>query len=292
MSVTDLTSFVMELHRKTAIVLPRSVKDALELAYQREDNEIAKGQLETIRKNISIAEERSVPVCQDTGIPIFFIKKSKDFDRMDELKESLVVGTEKATKAIPIRENVIHPLTKANKGTNTGWGMPFVYYDLHDEPYTEVTLLLKGFGSEAKTSLAYFPTSVDVEKGIIKFVLECVRKALGEPCPPYIIGIGAGGTSDIAAYLAKKAFMRLPLGKACKDEHAAALEKKILDAVNATGVGPMGFGGKTTALAVHMEICGTHTGAVPVVVAFQCWADRQATGRLYPDGTFKILEEE
>lgn len=286
-----LLEAIIRLHRQASICLPPSVKGALRKASQTEKEAPSKHQLDTVLKNIDIAESKQVPVCQDTGVPIFFVKIGKDLSVARQLAKAIPEGTAQATKSIPLRENVIHPLTKKNSGTNTGWKMPFIYYDLTDEDFIEVTVLLKGYGSEAKTSLAYIPTSEDVKKGIIQFVLDCVRKALGEPCPPYVVGIGLGGSSDIAAVLAKKAFMRLPLGKPHPDPEAAHLERILLQAINATGVGAMGMGGQTTALAVHVELCGTHSAAVPVVVAIQCWADRQATLRLHPNGQIEFLEE-
>ena len=281
----------MELLKRASICLPRSVKEELQTALRKEEEEVTQHQLETILENISIAEDRQIPVCQDTGVPIFFVKVGRNWSASSEVAAAITEGTVKATKAIPLRENVIHPLTKENSGTNTGWRMPFIYYEMTSENFSEIQVLLKGFGSEAKTSLAYIPTSEDVIKGTLKFVLDCVRKGFGEPCPPYILGVGMGGTSDIAAMLAKKAFLRLPLGKKNSDPAAADLEEKLLKAVNATGIGSMGMGGKTTALAVHVELCGTHSAAVPVVVAIQCWADRQAAVRIHSNGTFEFLEE-
>ena len=282
---------IIELLKRASIHLPRSVKEELQTALAKEEEEVTRHQLETILENISIAEERDIPVCQDTGVPIFFVKAGRNWAAVSHIAEAISEGTVKATKAIPLRENVIHPLTKENSGTNTGWRMPFIYYEMTPEDFTEVQVLLKGFGSEAKTSLAYIPTSEDVIKGTLKFVLDCARKGFGEPCPPYILGVGMGGTSDIAALLAKKAFLRLPLGKKNPDPAAADLEEKLLAAVNATGIGAMGMGGKTTALAVNVELCGTHSAAVPVAVAIQCWADRQAAVRIHSNGTFEFLEE-
>ncbi len=286
----QLVEAVIQLHQKASICLPPSVKEAITRASQVEKEPASKHQLDTVLENIAIAERKWVPVCQDTGVPIFFVKIGKDLSVAKQLAKAIHEGTAKATKSIPLRENVIHPLTKENSGTNTGWGMPFIYYDLADEDFTEVTVLLKGYGSEAKTSLAYIPTSEDVKKGITKFVLDCVRKALGEPCPPYVVGLGLGGSSDIAAVLAKKAFMRLPLGKPHPDPEAADLEKNLLQVINATGIGAMGMGGQTTALAVHVELCGTHSAAVPVVMAIQCWADRQATMRIHAQGQIEFME--
>ncbi len=290
-SKEKLTEVIVDLLKRASIRLPRSVKEELQNALRKEEEQVTRHQLETILENISIAEAREVPVCQDTGVPIFFVKAGRNWSAIREVAAAITEGTVKATKAIPLRENVIHPLTKENSGTNTGWRMPFIYYEMTPEDFSEIQVLLKGFGSEAKTSLAYIPTSEDVTKGTIKFVLDCARKAFGEPCPPYVVGVGMGGTSDIAAVLAKKAFLRLPLGKKNPDRTASDLEEKLLEVLNATGIGSMGMGGKTTALAVHVELCGTHSAAVPVVVAIQCWADRQATVRIHSNGNLEFLEE-
>jgi len=287
----QLTEVIIELLKRASIRLPRSVKERLQEALFIEEEEITKRQLETILENISIAEAKEIPVCQDTGVPLYFLKVGRNGLENKEIARAINEGTAKATKLIPLRENVIHPLTKENSGSNTGWKMPFIYYEIIPEEFTEIQVLLKGFGSEAKTSLAYIPTSEDVIRGTIKFVLDCARKGFGEPCPPYIVGVGMGGTSDIAAVLAKKAFLRLPLGKKNPDRAAAGLEEKLLEALNATGIGSMGMGGKTTALAVHVELCGTHSAAVPVVFAIQCWADRQAAVRIHSEGTFEFLED-
>ncbi len=291
MNREKMLEVIVELLRRASIRLPRSVKEELGIALAEEGEEITRRQLETILENISIAEKKQVPVCQDTGVPIYFVNTGRKFPFGAEIAEILREGTARATKLIPLRENVIHPITKENSGDNTGWRMPFIYYQMIPEDYSEIEVLLKGFGSEAKTSLAYVPTSEDVKKGTLKFVLDCARKAFGEPCPPYIVGIGMGGTSDIAAFLAKKAFLRLPLRRKNPDPDAARLEEEIYQALNATGIGSMGMGGKKTALAVHIELCGTHSAAVPVAVAIQCWADRQATVRIHPDGTFAFVEE-
>lgn len=289
-SKEQLTPVIIELMKRASIRLPESLKGRLKHALCAEEERLAKNQLETILENIAIAEEKEIPVCQDTGVPIFFVKVGNNWVGGSQVADAIEEGTAKATKIIPLRENVIHPLTKQNSGTNTGWGMPCIHYEMINEDYTEIQVLLKGFGSEAKTSLAYIATTEDIPKATTKFLLDCARKGFGEPCPPYIVGVGMGGTSDIAAVLAKKAFMRLPLRKKNPDPSAAALEDKLLEALNATGIGAMGMGGKATALSVHVEICGTHSAAVPVVIAIQCWADRQATVRIHADGTVEFVE--
>ncbi len=291
-SKEKLTPVIVELMTRASIRLPDSVKGRIRAACNQEQGLLAKKQMETILDNISVAETKHIPVCQDTGVPLFFVKAGRNWQQENKIVEAITEGTAQATKAIPLRENVIHPLTHVNSGTNTGWKMPYVYYDMIDEDYTEIQVLLKGFGSEAKTSLAYIATTEDITIATTKFVLDCVRKGFGEPCPPYIVGVGMGGTSDIAAVLAKKAFMRLPIGKRNQDPAAAELEEKLFCAVNETGIGAMGMGGETTALAVNIELCGTHSAAVPVAVAIQCWADRQATVRIHADGTVAFVEDE
>lgn len=292
-SKEQLTPVIIDLMKRASIQLPESVKGLIGSACKQEQGLLAKKQMETILENINVAETKQIPVCQDTGVPLFFVKAGRNFvPGNQDVVQAITEGTAQATKIIPLRENVIHPLTQKNSGTNTGWKMPYVYYDMIDEDYTEIQVLLKGFGSEAKTSLAYIATTEDITQVTTKFVLDCVRKGFGEPCPPYIVGVGMGGTSDIAAVLAKKAFMRLPLRKHNPDSSAAELEDILLKAVNDTGIGAMGMGGATTALAVHVELCGTHSAAVPVVVAIQCWADRQATVRIHSNGTVEFMEDE
>jgi fumarate hydratase subunit alpha len=272
-----------ELILKAAITLPTDIKKALQEAYERETSENSKAQIKTILENISIAEKHKLPVCQDTGVPLFYIRLGPAVRVEGDIRKAVSEATRKATKEIPLRENVIHPLTGENSGTNTGWGMPYVHFEIEPElDYLEITFIPKGYGSEAKTTLVYIATSEPVVEGIEKCVLDNVRFAMGEPCPPYIVGIGLGGTADIATWLSKKAYLR-PLGTHHPDPNVAALESRLLDAINKTGIGAMAMGGDTTALAVQIEICGTHSAAVPVALSFQCWAARQSTARIYDD---------
>lgn len=279
-----------ELLKKAAIKLPGDVKEALWKAYEEETVETGKAQLKAILENIKLAEENNLCVCQDTGVPLFFAKFNHNLNLTFNLQKPLIEATKKATADIPLRPNVINPLTKENLGTNVGWGMPYIYYDIDpDIEYIELTAFPKGFGSEAKSSLVFIATSEPLPKAFVKCVIDNVLVALGEPCPPTIIGVGIGGTSDIALHLAKKALLRYPLGSSNLDENVAILEKEILEAVNKTGLGPMASGGNTTALAVHVEICGTHTAVVPLGVTFQCWAARKSTARIYSDGRVVYL---
>jgi fumarate hydratase subunit alpha len=284
-----VSAITRELLRRATIKLPLYVKEAILQAYERETSQRARDQLRIILDNISIAEEYNLCVCQDTGVPLFYVKVGSAVSVEGDIREAIARGTKLATEEIPLRQNVIHPLTKKNSGTNTGWGMPYVHFDVEpDVDYMEITVLPKGFGSEAKTSLLYIATSEDIALGLTKCVLETVLSALGEPCPPYIIGIGLGGTAEIATWLAKKAFLR-PLGASNPDPLVAKLEADLLQAVNKTGIGAMGVGGSVTALGVHIEFCGTHTAAVPVAISFQCWAARSSTARIYSNDRVEYL---
>lgn len=284
-----MSQVVSQLLHRAATRLPVNVKEAIRQAYERETSELAKSQIQTVLENISIAERCDLCVCQDTGVPLFHVKLGSRACFDGDVREAISEGTMRATQEIPLRQNVIHPLTKENSGTNTGWGMPYIHFDLVPQvDYIEITALPKGFGSEAKTTLMYIATSEDIPLALTKCLLDSAVLALGEPCPPYIVGIGLGGSADVATWLAKKAFLR-PLGTLNPDPLVAKLERNLLEAVNGAGIGAMGVGGSITALGVHIEICGTHTAAVPVAISFQCWAARHSTARVYPDGRVEYL---
>jgi len=280
---------VSQLLHRAATKLPANVREAIRQAYERETSKPAKFQIQTILDNISIAERCDLCVCQDTGVPLFHVKLGNRVCVDGDIRDAISEGTRTATEEVPLRQNVIHPLTKKNSGTNTGWGMPYIHFDIEpDADYLEITAIPKGFGSEAKTSLMYIATSEDIPLALTKCLLDSVVLASGEPCPPYIIGIGLGGSAEAAAWLAKKAFLR-PLGTRNPDPLVAKLETDLLEAINRTGIGAMGVGGSVTALGVHIEICGTHTAAVPVAISFQCWAARHSTARIYHDGRVEYL---
>ena len=160
---------------------------------------------------------------------------------------------------------------------------------LNNGDYIEITAVPKGFGSEAKSSLVFIVTSESMGDAITRCVIDNAIMSLGENCPPTIVGLGIGGTGDIAMHLAKKALFRTPLGSPNPDPIVAKLEARILKALNNTGLGPMAVGGNTTSLAVHAEICGTHTAVSPVGITYQCWAARYSTARIYPDGKVEYI---
>ena len=192
---------VYELYKKAAIVLGNDVKKALEDALKVEDNELARLNIEAILKNIKLAEEKQIPMCQDTGLPVIFVKLGNV--EVENLREGIEEGIEKATKEIPIRPNIVDPITRENTNINVGDYIPPIDIELIDEDYLEITILPKGFGSENNNAMKMALPAEGIQ-GIKDFVVESVLKAKGKPCPPTVIGVGIGGTSDLCLKLGKK----------------------------------------------------------------------------------------
>ncbi|MHC1586235.1 MAG: fumarate hydratase [Candidatus Hecatellaceae archaeon] len=281
MALKNLEEVAVQLIRKASIILPADVKEALKKAYEQETSESGKIQLKAILDNIAAAEEMGRPICQDTGLISFYVKSRNINYR--EVEEALRRAAAKATEQTPLRPNAVHPLTRKNTGDNTGAHIPGITWLYEDVDYTELTVVLKGAGSENMTALYMIPPGEGV-RGVKRVVLETVVKAGGQPCPPTVINIGLGGTVDLTFKLAKLALAR-PLGQRHPEEGIAKLEKELLELVNSVGVGPMGLGGRATALDVKIEYAHCHTASLPVGINFQCWADRRATVRIHPDGS-------
>lgn len=267
---------ICRLFKQAVITLPPDVKKALKDAYDNETQEVARLNLGAVLDNIEAAEDLGVPLCQDTGLPIIFVKLGKV--EVDNLLEGIRRGVERATREIPLRPNVVDPFTRKNTGNNTGQFIPQIDVELTDDNYLEITVFPKGFGSENNNALK-MALPGEGEEGVKDFVLDTVLAAGGKPCPPILIGVGIGGSSDLALKLAKKALLG-EVGVRNPDERLARLEEEILSQVNSTGIGPMGLGGKTTALDVKILAADTHTAGLPIGVCIQCWAARKATGRL------------
>jgi fumarate hydratase subunit alpha len=278
-------STVKELLRMASIELPIDVKKALKDAYEREVEDVPKMQLKAILDNIELAEKTGTPMCQDTGVHIVYVKLGEV--EVEELEDAVREGVAEATATIPLRPNAVHPLTRKNPGTNVGLNMPYIYIEKIKDGFVEITVMPKGAGSENMSALAMLTPAAGL-KGVKEFILQTVVKASGQPCPPGILGVGIGGTADVAMKLAKEALLR-PLGSRNPDPEVAKLEEELLEALNGLGIGPMGLGGKTTLLGVQIEVAYTHTASLPVAVNYQCWAARRATARIYPDGRVEYI---
>ncbi len=273
-SHNDVVSATVDILKSAETVLPEDVVNSLKAAKQKESSSVAKAQLEAILKNIEIAGKSGIPMCQDTGILIFFVEIGREVRLDFDLEDAIIEGVRQATESIPLRPNAVHPLTRNNKGDNVGDGIPDIKYDFIEGDRIKITVAPKGAGSENMSALKMFnPTETEQIK---RFILETVLNAGGKPCPPIVVGVGIGGSFDKAARLAKSALLE-DMDK--MDE----FEKDILGDINSLGIGPMGLGGDTTALAVHVKKAFCHTASLPVAVNIQCWANRHASAVLGGD---------
>jgi len=277
----------VDLLRLATTKLPKDVKEALQRAYCEEESEIGKIQLETILNNVELAEKTGTPICQDTGTIVFYVKAGAQAKNLGEIAEALRNATKIATEAVPLRPNAVNPFTQKNTGDNTGRLIPFIHWEIVPGDRIEITAFPKGGGSENVCTLGMLTPGQGV-KGLKKFVVDAVMRAGAMPCPPTIVGVGVGGGSDIAMKLAKAALLR-PLDQPNPNPDLAKMEEELREAANMTGIGPMGLGGKFTVLGVNIEWAHRHPASYPVGVAFQCWAARRASARLYSDGTVEYL---
>ncbi len=277
----------VEALRKASTELPSDVLAAINKADKEETSELGKSQLKAILKNIELAGEVKTPICQDTGLMIFYATIGSDFGDFSFLPETLEEATRRATREIPLRPNAVHPLTRKNPGDNVGKGVPVVTYDIVKGDYIDLIAFPKGGGSENMSVLKMLTPS-DGVKGLKKFVIDTVVASGGRPCPPVIIGVGIGGVADTAVKMAKKALLR-PINQHHPEKDIADLETELLKMVNETGVGPMGLGGKYTALGLNIEYAYCHTTALPVGINIQCWCGRRAKARIHKDGRVEYL---
>jgi fumarate hydratase subunit alpha len=272
--------------KQAVIYLPDDVKQALKKAYT-EEIEPGKTQLKTILDNIELAEKYQAPVCQDTGTIIYYVKAGDKVKNLGKVEEALISATKRATKEVPLRPNAVNPFNGKNSGDNTGRYIPYVNWEITSGEDLELTVMTKGGGSENVCTGGMIVPGEGI-KGLKKFVVDAVVKAGAQPCPPNILGIAMGGGADISMKLAKKALLR-PLTEHNPDPEIATLEKEIFEAANMTGIGPMGLGGKTTVLGVHVDFAFRHPASFPAAVAFNCWAARRASARISTDGTVEYL---
>ncbi|MGC8895772.1 MAG: fumarate hydratase [Candidatus Bathyarchaeia archaeon] len=273
--------------KQAVIYLPEDVKQALKKAYAEETSETGKTQLKAILDNIDLAEKYQAPICQDTGTIIFYVKAGAETKNLDKLEEPLIKAVRRATKEIPLRPNAVDPFTQKNSGDNTGRFIPYVNWEIVPGDSIELTVMPKGGGSE-NVCLTGMLVPGEGINGLKKFVIESLIKAGAQPCPPTILGVAMGGGSDIAMKIAKKALLR-PLNEPNPNPEIAKLEREIFEAANMTGIGPMGLGGKTTVLGVHIDYAYRHPASFPAAVAFNCWAARRASARIDADGTVEYL---
>ncbi len=272
LSAAIIRDAVAELCIKANSALPADVERALNAAAETEPWPLAKSGLELLKENLRCAAGRNLPICQDTGLACVFIELGQDVHIEGSLAEAVNEGVRLGYGEGFLRKSAVDPLRRVNTGDNSP---AILSVELCEGERCRVTVLPKGFGSENMSRIKMLKPAEGVE-GVKSFVLETVEMAGSNPCPPIVLGIGIGGSFDKAAALAKKALLR-PLDLPNPDPLYAELEKELLEKVNALGIGPQGFGGRTTALGLAIEQYPTHVAGLPVAVNISCHTTRRAS---------------
>lgn len=291
--ITDsrLKELVRELCLSATCVVPADAVEAYRRAYQAETDDLARVNIRSMIDNALLAEKHRIPICSDTGIPLWYILLgTKALAKLESGPLGLARTIEEVTSAMTeeglLQPLTMHPLFKG-EAANVGPGIPYVNYKFADVDYLELTVAPKGAGAEMFGSFYKTLLYADGLDGVKRFVLDCVVEAdsYGKACPPNVVGVGLGGAADQAMKLAKEAGVLRPIGDRNPDPRIAQLEEDLLQAINATGIGPAGMGGKTTALDVHIETAYSSVVALPAAVNIQCPAIHLATARIKGDGT-------
>ncbi len=268
-----ITNTVKKLCIESNCHLSSDIKCCITRAAENEPWPQAKEILNQIIENYTIADSQSLPICQDTGVACVFLKIGQDVHVNGNITDAVNEGVRQGYDEGFLRKSVVKdPLDRVNTGDNTP---AMIYYEIVSGDKIEITVAPKGFGSENMSQIAMLRPS-DGLQGVKSFVKRVVEEAGPNPCPPIVVGVGIGGTFDKAAYLAKKALLR-PIDQPNENEFYANLEKELLEEINTLGIGPQGFGGKTTALAVNIEYFPTHIAGLPVAVNINCHVTRHKT---------------
>ena len=287
-----LRSAIKEVWIRSLTEVQPDVLNALVKARAEETNPRGQQYLDILIENAKKAKENRIVICQDTGVPTFFVKTSLSFPFTGDIRAEFDGALRDLTKKeFPMRPMVVHPLTRKDRGDNTAANVPLIHVELDNSiDYMEIKAMPKGAGCGTWSTLQIFPPHVGIE-GVKKFVVDSVLRAGSNPCPPLIVGVGIGGPLEEVARLATEATAR-PIDQRHPEADIAQLEEELRAALNMSQIGPMGMGGDTTALAVNIEYSGTHRPWMPVAVNINCWPGRKAVCRIYKDGTVKQMRKE
>jgi fumarate hydratase subunit alpha len=265
-----ITEQVRDLCIQANIDLGEDVLQAFDRAIEKEESPVAVDILKELKENARIAKEEKVPICQDTGFAVVFVELGQDVHLMGgSLTEAIHEGVRCGYRDGYLRKSICHPFTRTNTGDNTP---AVIHTDLVPGDRIKITLAPKGAGSENMSRVVMLTPSEGVE-GIKRFVIQRVKEAGSNPCPPTIVGVGIGGTMEQAALLAKKSLLR-PLGSKNPSPELDQLESEMLAGINQLGIGPQGLGGRTTSLAVHVLMMACHIASLPLAVNIQCHVQR------------------
>ncbi|MBW2975475.1 fumarate hydratase [Candidatus Woesearchaeota archaeon] len=282
-----LEKAIAELYKKTATIIPADVESSLRsgMASERK-NSLAYSIFSNMLRNINLAKEGSLPLCQDTGVPVFYVSVPIGVSHY-RVRQAIINATRKATMDIPLRPNAVDVLGEANTGDNVGLGtkkeevqQPIIYIEQWDRDHIKIDLMLKGGGSENIGVQYKLPDKElgagrDME-GVKRCIIDAVFKAQGKGCPPYILGVAIGGSKDLIARESKRQLLRR-IDDTNEDDRLAEMEEGLKDKINSLGIGPAGLGGKTTVLGVKIKTLHRHPASFFVDVSFMCWACRRGT---------------
>ena len=273
LSAAEITKVVKRLCVEANCHLPGDMRQRIRKSLEGESWPQGREILERIVENFEVADRESLPICQDTGMACVFLKIGQEVHITGNLEDAVNEGVRQGYREGYLRKSVVaDPLNRVNTGDNTP---AVINYELVPGDRVEITLAPKGFGSENMSQIKMLRPSDGVQ-GVKDFVVRVVEEAGPNPCPPVVVGVGIGGTFDRAALLAKKALLR-PVDQHNEDPFYAALEAELLERINSLGIGPQGFGGRTTALAVNIETFPTHIAGLPVAVNINCHVTRHQT---------------
>ncbi len=269
--VNQITEAVARLAEETNSFLGEDVCRRIALCREQEDWPIAGDILKKIEENIQIAGEGGLPLCQDTGMACVFLEVGQDVHLVGgNLEDAVNEGVRRGYTEGYLRKSVVRdPIRRGNTGDNTP---AHIHTEIVPGDRVKIIVAPKGFGSENMSQIRMFPPSAG-EEGVKDFIVRCVEEAGANPCPPIVVGVGIGGTFDRAALMAKQALL-VPLDESHPDEYYAAMEEELLERINGLGIGPQGFGGRTTALAVKIRTYPTHIAGMPVAVNINCHVSR------------------
>ncbi len=276
--VNQIKNKVKELFLKANYHIDQELMSLLQKSLKEETSPIGKSVLQMIIENNKIASSEEIAICQDTGLAVVFVELGQDVQITDgDFTEAINQGVREAYQEGYLRKSVVDDPVFERKNTKTNTPA-VIYTDIVSGDKIKFLVMPKGFGSENMSALAMLKPA-DGPEGIVNFIVEIVKKAGPNPCPPTIIGVGIGGTADRAMVIAKKAIAR-KIGKHNQNEKYAAMEKEALEKINNSGIGPAGLGGKTTSLAINIDYLPTHIAGMPVAINVCCHAARHAEGIL------------
>lgn len=266
----EITKTIRRLCIEANTLLEEDVVAAYKRGLEIEESPVGKDLFRQLLDNAKIAREEGIALCQDTGLAVVFVELGQDVHVVNgDLNEAIHEGVRQGYRDGYLRASSLHPLSRKNFGDNTP---AIIHVEIVPGNKLKLTVAPKGFGSENMSRVVLFPPAVGID-GVKKFIVQRVEESGSNPCPPVVVGVGIGGTFEKAALIAKKSLVR-PLGQRHLDPAVASLEEEILEEINKLGIGPLGLGGRVTALDVHVEMYPTHIASIPVAVNIQCHCDR------------------